>query len=301
MIAKRILMFASLLVLILASTGIAAAESEKIRSMEFGSGTYYYTDAYFKKTFGDVKALPTTTYLVKDSMVYVDSKAFADKFGSVPVAHPPSVTQLPLTPGKNTTTATGLNLTTNETQIVIVPMNLNNETNVTVVPSAANETPNIIVVPVNLSKGPTETGVVNTGKGNKSVSLAAAAVNGQGMPMQIIIIGFLVIIVVIMLAVLLTREEKKPSDTGKAPKKAKSEKKEKKEEKKTSKGDLTEGAFFKEAREKRAKKEKAQSLQTANLHAGSKNEPRAKKEAAPAKTSDTKEVKPFLLKIKDES
>lgn len=292
--AKRILMSLSLLFLLLAAAGTASALPGP-----FKSGTYYYTDEYFHETFGEVKQAPSNTYIVKGSMVYVDSKAFAKKFGKVAVAQPPSATELPLEPGETPSNETG-----EEPELVVVPVkegNVTNETiavtNETIVPSAGNETTAGLEIVVTGEEPGNATGDIvvapvakGNEAGNKSLSAAPAAVGG-GVPMQLVILGFLIIVIVIMLAILLTREEKQPSDKGRAPRKSRAGRKpERKKEAKSKegklKGDWQEGAFFKEAKEKKEKKEKAK-------------KEGAKKEAA-AEKSDTKEVKPFLLKIKDE-
>ncbi len=127
---------------------------------------------------------------------------------------------------------------------------------------------------------------------------AAVAAKG-GMPIQLVVIGLLVVVIVAMLAVLLTRKE-----GGEGASKGK------------AKGDWEEGEFFKEVDEKKdARKngKKDDKLEKEDKDANSKKAVKAEekkadkkeaKEEAPKKEAKLKtngEVKPFLLKIKEEA
>ena len=317
----------SLLALVLPMVGCASATK---------SGTYFYVNDYFQEKFGDVKPLPE---LKADNMMYVDSDAFKAKFGVVPVATPPKATLLPLAPRgapsveeaallkeNNTVNNTAVNETqadangsteaANETagiDIIIVPLleapagnatveGTNapvNETatangTITVNGTAtANGTPSetanvvnpeapsedeiptkgdLVVRPIVVSGGDLAVAENPEDKtSDNTTELATGAAIEGGVPMQIAIIGLLIVIIVVMLVVLLAREEPKGEKKGK---------------KNSGDDDWQEGAFFKEA------KDKKNGSKAPAAEAGKPKNSNSKQEK--------KEVKPFLLKIKEE-
>jgi len=301
--AKKSMMSVSLLVLMISLVSLAPAAS----AFQFESGTYYYTGDYFKENFGDVKKVPDA--VLKDSMVYVDSNAFYKKFGMTPKQAPPSVEELPIEPETTPSAEVEADVPNEEApEIVVVPVAAPPEENGTdIVPAVGEEpaAPELPAPPVVISNE--EFGVENepaTNDSNASISPTPAAVSG-GVPVQLMVIGFLIVVIIIMLAVLLTREEKSSNgksgkakaDVKKPEKKSKELKKEPKKEQKDTKTveskkskDWEEGTFFKEAKEKREAKDKAKAVQAKSESV--KPEPKAASKG---------EVKPFLLKIKDES
>lgn len=140
------------------------------------------------------------------------------------------------------------------------------------------ETVPVVVVPLELPKNETDSGIAVVPSPEESevktedekanwTAIAPAVVSEEGgVPIQITVIGFLIVVIVIMLVILLTGKEKPKKD------------------------DWVEGDFFKEAKEKGDKKAETRMV---SIKAGPKLES--------AKPNDKRgDVKPFLLKIKDE-
>jgi hypothetical protein len=284
------LIYISILVLILAFSQSAIA-----------AGTYYYTDDAFEEKFGDTVMPPTRELARKYGRTqYVDSDAFYARFGSGPFVQT-SVERYDIEPPQEGTEEEVDNET--ETQepaedipVIEVPVAENatdNQTNETeespiILPEAPdNETTN----ETNETEEPSKLEIISeeSGELNESAeavtkengseeneTAAGAAVAGEdSKSLQITVIGFLIVIVVVMLVILLTKEEK-------VDKKKKSKKKPKK------KDSWQEGDFLKKKKSKKTAKGKTPKAA---------KKPSAKSKKAAKKD---KEVKPFLLKIKDE-
>ncbi len=282
------------------------------------SGTYYYVDDYFKENFEDGEtAAPPAPQLKSGVMMYVDSDAFHAKFGVLSEAKP-TVNELVISPGdtpKAEELAAAAEAPVGETadgketvpvEVVVIPLK-GESVNVTpkgeliiapevVEPEAVPEViaaPEAIAAPAEEPSEEAEELIIQNLEAPPLVvsdaPTGAAVVNATGSnpqqggaPLQIVIIGALVVVIVIMLVILLAREEPKKG--------AKQEKKSGKEAKATkpSSADWQEGDFLKtKAVKKDTKPDKPA------------EKPAEKKPAEPKQ--EKKEVKPFLLKIRDES
>ena len=297
-IPARILVYTTVLALIMPMASAAIVPVK--------SGTYFYTGEYFNKTFGSDRPVMTASPK-SGTVIFTDSEAFSAKFGVLSSAEKPAVEELPLEPAEAPaqeekvaeTKPADANGTAGEVEIIVVPVmaeafaNGTDNGTGTVTENGTEGTGNgtgeaaengagleaeLFAEPEaeDIVTGEIEAGVEDAGtlaveeRPSVSESPSGAAV-AEGVPLQIAIIGLLITVIVIMLAVLLIRKE--PGTVKRAPKKAKPEKKPKAEEK--EKDTWEEGSFFKEAAEKReAKKDSGQ--------------------------SEKRDVKPFLLKIKDE-
>ena len=312
---KTAIIYVSLIVLLLAMVQTASARS-----------TYYYTDDTFKEKFGEVAPVREVARKYGRTL-YVDSDAFYRKFGSGPfvtLEKKPFIISGDVQVGDTVTlpeasvTEPIINIIENDTEdipVVVIPIERTgtNDTteNDTIIIDIVNDTvavasndttdtaendtnetagtdtdePEIIVVPGDVGDDtpdevpddvPTDAPAENDSEieVNDTETTGAVIAGGDDESLQITIIGFLIVVIVVMLVVLLTREES-------------SEGKPKKKNSKPAKGkdDWEEGAFFKEAKAKTANKTAAK---------------QAPKAAAKPKVKEKKDVKPFLLKIKDE-
>lgn len=292
-----------------------------VASAKAQSGTYFYVDDYFKEKFageaaGD--ATPSAPALKSGVMAYTDSDAFHAKFGELP--QKTTVNELVISPGDTLKvdlaaaagapsageTAAGAEIKPIEVVVIPLkdePINGTLEGGLVIAPEVIE--PEVMIAP--LAEEPTEeaeeaedlvvqkletpplvvkediapTGAV-VAAGNTTESRSQKS--GDGVPLQIIIIGALVVVIAIMLVILLARKEPKKG--------AKQEKKGGKEVKaKASGADWQEGDFLKTTVKAVKKDSKA---------AEKPAEKSVEKKLAEPK-QDTKEVKPFLLKIRDES
>ena len=123
-----------------------------------------------------------------------------------------------------------------------------------------------------------KSGETPTGEGDASedstLAPTSAAVSGEGTSMQIAIITVSIVVIVAMFVVLLMRERTNEKGSSK------------KDKKNSKKDDWEEGSFFKEAKEKKI----AKASKVVEIKAESNG-----------KASQKKEIKPFLLKIKEEA
>ena len=269
----KVLAYASLLALIMPAASAAVVPAK--------SGTYFYTGDYFDKAFGEPK--PVVTVSPKSGcMMFTDSDAFHVEFGIVKSTEKLTIRQLPLGEEQFAPEASGTKPAENGTspEIVVVPVAAEALANKTadgtgdsgleVEIVAKPKGGEIATGEEEASTTEYETGLAVAEKPPEDETLTTGAAVSKGVPMQAAVIGVLIVIIVIMLVVLLVRKE--PGSGKRAAKKAKPEKKSKIEKKDV----WEEGSFFKEAIEKREAKRN-----------GDSNEKR--------------EVKPFLLKIKDET
>ena len=293
-----------------------------VASAKAQSGTYFYVDDYFKEKFageaaGD--ATPSAPALESGVMAYTDSDAFHAKFGELP--QETTVNELVISPGDTlkaedlaaaagapSAGETAAGKETKPIEVVVIPLkdepvNGTLEGELVIAPEVI--APEVVIAP--LAEAPTEeaeeaedlvvqkletpplvvkeditpTGAV-VAAGNTTES--GSQKGGDGVPLQIIIIGALVVVIVIMLVILLARKEPKKG--------AKQEKKGGKEVKaKASGADWQEGDFLKTT--VKAIKNDSKAVEKPA------EKPVEKKPAEPKQ--ETKEVKPFLLKIRDES
>jgi len=279
------------------------------------SGTYYYVDDYFKEKFEDGgAATPPTPALKSGVMMYVDSDAFHAKFG-VLSQEKPKVNELVISPGDTLKaedlaaaagapsaeeTATGEE--PKPIEVVVIPLkdepvNVTPKGELVIAPEVVEPeviAPEVVVVPeaiepveedeeaedIIVQKLETHPLVVTDAPTGAAVVGNATESGSQqsGMPLQMIIIGALVVVIVIMLVILLARKE--PKTVAKQEKKVVNKAK-------SSGADWQEGDFLKTT-VKAVKKD----TKTAE-------KPAEKKPVEPKQ--EKTEVKPFLLKIRDES
>ncbi len=286
---KNALIWLSLTVLILSSLNVASA-------------TYYYTDEYFKETFGNSNLYADEDQLKKDNVMFIFTDLDKIEYDSQP-DEIPIVEILPLIPIENTTVVEETLVEDDDIVVVLVadePENLIEE-----------EIPSILILPVeediteanltedtindtnvieNLTEETEETPSLVVDRGDSGVVIVDMAADSsndsadgdlvfgpavvaeeEGTPFQIMVIGFLIVVIIVMLVILLTRSEDSED------------------------GEWEEGDFLK------SKKATTQSQKKKDILSNIKKE--VKKESKPKSTEKPKkktEVKPFLLKIKDE-